>query len=456
MQPPAETNWPTNRTEIPGRTVVLIGASIRSAAQSAKLASFRVLGIDQFGDIDTREACEHFWELDEFSSNPEFLTHCRRFPVLTVGGLNSHRSLVESLEKSCAAWPSAHSPSAHPPSARRWESRWDDPQWLADLSHACDLKFPTTLQMTDSADRPLSLEGGRWLRKSRNSSGGLGVRWNTACLPNATSLFNGNEIQETECRKPTTVDESATSGNHDPNAPPPNAVLQRWIAGRVHGATLICNGTDSRLLGVCRSLFTRKSGLPFVYRGSFGPVSLPTDLTSRLQRLGKRVVAETGWRGLLNIDFLIDRQGVAWILELNPRWSGSSEVIEQWMLERKQTTSLFGTVASAICGNSLESFDQCSAIHPSSAGHLYLKRIIFARRNVCFSRQQLMPIINQHDQLCDYPLDGSWIPKGNPICTLVSRVPRTEFNLQASSGTQKSPVLTHRASLLRLLETLER
>ena len=257
MQPPAETNWPTNRTEIPRGTVVLIGASIRSAAQSARHAGFRVLGIDQFGDLDTREACEHFWELDEFGSNPEFLRLCKRFPVLTVGGLNSHRGLVESLERDCAAWP-----SADPVAAPLSESLWDDTSWLADLSQTCNLKFPTTLRMTDAMNRPLSVEGGRWLQKSRKSSGGLGVRWYGSGLINAGSLSSGNERDEPACQPSTILDHAATLGNRDPNATPPDTVVQRWVAGRPHGATLICNGTDSRLLGICQSLFTRKNDLP--------------------------------------------------------------------------------------------------------------------------------------------------------------------------------------------------
>ena len=183
---------------------------------------------------------------------------------------------------------------------------------------------------------------------------------------------------------------------------------------------------------------------------------MPSNLTSRLQRLGERIVEQTGWRGLLNIDLLIDPQGVAWILEINPRWSGSSEIIEHWLLEGNPTTSLFGIVAGALCGNPLDTIDQCSVTHPRATGDLFLKRIIFARSRVCFSRQHIMPVLSQHDQLCDYPMDGHWISKGDPICTLVSRVPRTEFNLEACSETKKSPMLTHRASLLRLLEALER
>ncbi len=97
MQPPAAPNRPRNQGEISAGTVVLIGASIRSAAQSAKRAGFRVLGIDHFGDIDTRQACQEFWILNEFVTNPDAIRRFQKFPHFVVGGLNSAHDLAGIL-----------------------------------------------------------------------------------------------------------------------------------------------------------------------------------------------------------------------------------------------------------------------------------------------------------------------------------------------------------------------
>ena len=97
MQPPADSNRPRKDVESSARTVVLIGASIRSAAQSAQRAGFQVLGIDHFGDVDTRQACREFWILNEFVTNPDAIRRFQKFPHFVVGGLNSAHDLTEIL-----------------------------------------------------------------------------------------------------------------------------------------------------------------------------------------------------------------------------------------------------------------------------------------------------------------------------------------------------------------------
>ena len=89
------------------RTVVLIGASIRSAAQSAKRAGFHVIGIDHFGDIDTREACAEFWILREVLADAHARQRFENLPIFMVGGLKHTKPLAEFLTHAPqdAIWP---------------------------------------------------------------------------------------------------------------------------------------------------------------------------------------------------------------------------------------------------------------------------------------------------------------------------------------------------------------
>ena len=43
------------------RCIVLFGLSVRAAAEAARRDGWRVIGLDAFGDADTRAACHH-WE----------------------------------------------------------------------------------------------------------------------------------------------------------------------------------------------------------------------------------------------------------------------------------------------------------------------------------------------------------------------------------------------------------
>lgn len=466
MQPPAAPNRPRNRDETSAGMVVLIGASIRSAAQSAKRAGFRVLGIDHFGDVDTRQACQEFWILNEFVKNPEAIRRFRKFPHFVVGGLNSAHDLTGLLQHPLAnttTLPAKEADSNLAPSLRNPDfDRWKDAQWLEELSKECGLSFPNSFHSLIPNASPPQNPGIRWLVKLEQSCGGLGVRWH-----------NPSRLLE-----PARSGSESAGSNTDPSSPNIKAspeivpqrenssairqMFQQWIPGRPHGATLICNGEDCRLLGVCRSLFTHLGDLPFVYRGSFGPVTIPHSLQQSLQQLGLKITRETGHRGLLNLDLVINRSGETFVLEVNPRWSGSSELIERWIQDRKLISSLFGVMVEACNGSPLAEFNftpdgsSHSVGSPWSAGPHYLKRIVFARQSFQFS-QDLIAFSTKpsndsryRSAFSDLPADGTWISAGEPICTLISQTPRGTAAKSFGGGKEKGPMHQHRTFLRRL------
>ena len=90
MQTP-ETLSKSNQINRP--PLVLIGASVRAAAQSARRGGYRVIGIDLFGDTDTRELCDEFYLLSpgiQQMTRPELdgrvLAAIQGLPILPVGG----------------------------------------------------------------------------------------------------------------------------------------------------------------------------------------------------------------------------------------------------------------------------------------------------------------------------------------------------------------------------------
>ena len=454
MQPPADPNRPRNHSESSAGTVVLIGASIRSAAQSAKRAGFHVLGIDHFGDVDTRQACHEFSILNEFVTNPELICRFRKFPHFVVGGINAAHDLTELRLYSPAN--ETGSKVASLPSTSDSDC-WDNTNWLEKMSAECGLSFPNTFHSRAANEEPPRVPGKRWLRKMKQSCGGLGVRWHTPVAP-FIPADSGTELVLANTGIPAPED-ALNRETRDID----NQVFQEWIPGRPHGATFICNGKDCRLLGVCRSLFTRLGDLPFVYRGSFGPVSIPHALRQRLQTLGLNITRESGHRGLLNIDLVINRTGKTFVLEVNPRWSGSSELIERWMQNKELTDSLFGSMLEACDGSPLDSFNLFTSETPKlpaapwSAGPRYLKQIVFARHRFQFSRKHFAlsnstsnNAMNQ-PTLSDFPAEGTWISAGEPICTLVSQIPGKTFGNSSHSDNEKGPMHQHWAFLRRLL-----
>src|SRR5206468_9397103 len=102
--------------------------------------------------------------------------------------------------------------------------------------------------------------------------------------------------------------------------------FQKRIAGGSFSALFIASQGEASLIGVTRQL-TGTPGLPFAYRGSIGPVSISEGLKARLDEMGRVLVSEFALVGLFGVDYIL-RDGEAWPVEVNPRYTASVEVLE--------------------------------------------------------------------------------------------------------------------------------
>ncbi len=357
--------------------IILFGSSVRAAAESARRGGFGVVGIDLFGDTDTRRACDQFFLIADSGSGdqPELdrvLDDCAGLPMLMVGGFSQPQAWIDRLSTVC--------PQLGPSASIR--SQLLDPRVLGELAASAAMGFPPTKTGGDTASRQAEPDNGRWLLKQPASSGGLAVRWQT-----------------------------------DGSEQPAQSVLQRWVPGRCYGATFLSDGTRARLLGVCRALFTRKGRLPFVYAGSLGPLAVPDSLTHRLNRLGQATVNSLRLSGLFNADVIVDAAGNPWLLEINARWSSSSELIERSLADRSSGGDRPSLLAQAIGGRLLNLAAKAGKV-------IYLKRIIYARQQQRFRLGDLSNYIDANQSLHDLPADGSLIRPGEPVLTVVSRIER--------------------------------
>jgi predicted ATP-grasp superfamily ATP-dependent carboligase len=368
-------------------TVVLVGASVRAAAESVRRAGIRVIGIDLFGDTDTRRACQQFFKISDSESSvgregDTILDACAGLPLLTVGGFSGSQPLVERLSSVC--------PELGPSQSLR--SKICDPAVLKRLAQTSGTRFPKICWPRLSA-QPVDCANRRsWLVKQRNSCGGLGVRW----------WANGRLA-------------------------PDSAIVQQWVPGRNFGATFLSNGSDVQLLGICRSLFTRTGFRPFVYAGSIGPVQISDSIVSRLRKLGQSMVDSFPFSGLFNADVIVDREGEVWLLEINLRWTSSMELIDRSL----NSSEALGD------GRSLLGCALNQQLMPSLADGLsqtnrrYLKRIIYARHQQHFCLADLEDHLGPNQSIHDIPLEGQVIRRGEPILTVITAVdPHQEDSLK--------------------------
>ena len=372
MQPPQATNVNLGSQG----PLILIGASVRAAAQSAARAGYQVTGIDLFGDTDTLQACESYLPLQSLTAAVMDQLHSDgEAPLFMVGG-------VDPSWKLAAQWGRCDAATA------LTEQSICQPETLREIAHLAGVHYPDVLPPGAG-----NLPAGRWLQKNARGCGGLSVR-------------RVNVAMDVPVSPDGVV--GRTSASHD-------AYLQRWVAGQSFGATFAADGSSAVLLGVCRGRFTRIGDRPFVYSGSLGPVPITPLLCEKLKSIGRQVVQVARLRGLFNVDVLINGNAV-WLLEVNPRWSGSSELIERALIHAGSLPadgSLLGSVLQ---------HRACDLPMASSQVQWY-KRIVFARCSGAFDPVHLGNLQELDDtiQLADIPHAGRFIGRGEPILTLIIR-----------------------------------
>jgi predicted ATP-grasp superfamily ATP-dependent carboligase len=96
-------------------------------------------------------------------------------------------------------------------------------------------------------------------------------------------------------------------------------VVQEMVEGRIHGASACAHR------GVAVSLHTTARLLT---RYEFGGVGLVHELTVEpdLMEYARRVLAHLEWSGPANLEFIRDEQGRPFLIEVNPRVWGSTEL----------------------------------------------------------------------------------------------------------------------------------
>ena len=406
MQPPAASNQPNSGGKPVSRSlqgepkrVALIGASVRAAAESAKRGGFTVTGLDRFGDSDTINACHEHLLLEEENGlgtglTPQAWAAIARIgsqiPILPVGGLADSQQWLDRV-----------------PLLKPWLDQRAAASRARDLSYLREMTAGTSIAIPPTDPKSLSSRlsahaslPSRWLRKKHHSSGGLGTRW-----------------------------------NRDPSDSSPCEIWQQWVEGRAFGASILSSGTDSVLLGVCSSRFTRKGHFPFVYSGSLGPIGVPESVRRELDEFGRRIALTSGLRGLFNVDFIWDRAGPCWLLEINPRWSGSSELVERLLRRRRPELSLMSLAIDGLNGSAFAE-DLRHAAEQNSDDPIYLKRIVFAKRRFPFERDKIEPLLRPNETLHDTPAEGRMIESGEPVCTSITELVRTKK--------EKDPMHRHR------------
>ena len=345
-------------------SVLIVGVSTRALAESASRAGYSCASIDAFGDLDQKSRAQNVGlsrDMGRPYSAAAAVAAGRRVPAAAaayVGNLENHPAAVRRLARGRRLW--GNTPASL--------VRARDPAAVAEVVRRAEGRVPLTL-LPDQA--PRGPEGVRWLRKPRLGGGGSGVReW-----------------------KP-----GARLGPHE--------LVQERIEGVLASVAFVADGRRAVLLGMSRGL----AGDPAFgarghrYCGSLYPFSADPALLDRMSAIADAVTGAFGLVGLNGVDFVL-RDGEPYVLEINPRYSASMELIE-----RSGRLSVFEAHVAA-CGGALPSEDATPV--PEVLG----KAVLYARRDVTVGDSTRWLL----QDLRDVPFPGDRIPRGHPVCTVFAR-----------------------------------
>ena len=346
--------------------LVIVGASTRAAAWSAIRAGRRPVCADLFADRDllavaAAVAVEDYPQglvdavEDLLSSEPE--ASC---PAVYTGAMENHLEVVAALADRGPLL-------GIPPASLRLVG---DPGWIAQLCGDHNLSCPAIRPADDPPPRDH-----QWLVRHPHSAGGSGVsKWNATAPP-----------------------------------PGPGAVFQERIRGRSAAALCLGTGSSARVLGVTEQLVGRAwlSASRWAWCGSIGPLELPPALNDQVAQLADAVAGRAGLVGLFGIDLVLDGRR-AWTIEINPRYTGSAEVIEM-------------STGQSLIGLHLEAFGESSSSPPivatGTGSAVHAKAVLFAGEDIEVTH---LPPGDSIWSVADIPHPGTVIPEGRPICSILA------------------------------------
>ncbi|MBB5465297.1 putative ATP-grasp superfamily ATP-dependent carboligase [Paraburkholderia sp. CI2] len=368
--------------------VAVVGQSARLLAQSAARAGLHVAALDIFGDRDTREAAELWFDIGggdgalgiDRARLVDALARVARLPGLLgwIGGSGLEPLMPQLCRES--GLPRFLGNAAEAIAAVR------EPRRFFALLDALRIAHPAV-----SFERPATAEG--WLFKQADGCGGTHIE--------AADSFH-----------------LTTDSAH--------GYFQRVGQGRSLSALFIGAHGSAHLIGFAEQFTCAIGDLRFVHAGSIGPIDLPPAFIARVQQALDALCANTGLVGINSCDFLSDGTSFE-VLEINPRPSSTMALYE--------TASPDAWPAGLLACH----LDACRHGRAPSAASLALaraprrragQRVLYAQRP--FSVSAAFSDACLRDPQCrDVPMPGTRIDAGQPVCTLHVRAASVDAVLTA-------------------------
>lgn len=363
--------------------VHLIGCSARALAAAVVASGWDATVWDQYADRDTAAFGPTFRvgndrDRKAFQQEIAFADY-----VVPVGGLEN--------EEDNWRWLETHSRFLAP----AWErvAQWRDPLWLQRACGNLGIAFPETAP-ADSNRAGFTMECTRVaLIKDPSRAGGLGVHW----------AERGERSGSSKCRERNSRDRTL--------------YRQSFIPGPSVSCALLCPaGHPPECIGWSAALRpdAQFEAHPFLYHGSI----LLDDPPSRYRQAYESIAGlfcHSGRPHVVGLDWIDDGERL-WLLEINPRWCASMELLEI----RRPGCLVDGLLSKNHVDPGRSPLADCEVL---------VKRIIYAKQTLVIGEAFSDQLLAQREpqtagswvyQFADIPWPGQRVEEGAPICTVLA------------------------------------
>ncbi|MHA2603233.1 MAG: ATP-grasp domain-containing protein, partial [Candidatus Thorarchaeota archaeon SMTZ1-83] len=375
-----------------GKTVAVLGFNARPLAMSAKRAGAEVIVSDYWGDEDLPE-CSSRWvtvltprprqrqraHLEEPLSETlvanllDEVEEDQIDYVLVGSGFDDNTRALKALER--------RFPITGNTSSLMRESR--DFATLEKLANDHDLMFPAR-HVAKSVSEALDLcerIGYPCVVRPPRSGGGRGI----------TLVMNPTQAEDASWR--IEFDETVEE-----------IVVQEYVRGIDTSCSVLSTGDSAKVLSVQGQLIGMPSAgrnCDFVYSGNYLPPTLSEPARSQIEEASVRICESMRLTGSNGLDFVVDREDRIWLLEVNPRFQGTLEMLEH--AGKISVTTLHVLACEGVL----------PVLPPTFESGVRL--VVFARKD------GITPDLSRYRTTVDRTPKGVRVKRGDPVCSIIER-----------------------------------
>lgn len=181
-------------------------------------------------------------------------------------------------------------------------------------------------------------------------------------------------------------------------------LIQEYISGIAASASLISSANGAITLTLNEQLLGMSEmgqREPFGYCGNVVPLQVIEAVADRCKGIVERVASHFNLVGSNGIDFVISKEGVPYVVEVNPRFQGTLECVERTL----NVNIVKAHVEACVRGK--------LPIIEKSPSAFCVRLILFA------PQRSVVSDLSVFEEVRDIPLPGVIVEEGEPVCSIV-------------------------------------